>query len=144
VVITGGAARLEGIAEVGEEIFGMPVRVGIPTGVTGLADMVAGPEYATAVGLNIFGLMDARQTAVRAGGERGAFRQFGRKVKGGWASFSEKANSIKRKKNFLLGGEMGLAEAKSWYELVTTADECNPNCIKSSASGGAAAMRSTA
>lgn len=87
VVITGGAARLEGIAEVGEEIFGMPVRVGIPAGVTGLADMVAGPEYATAVGLNIFGLMDARQNAVRAGGERGVLRQFGRKVKGWFGEF---------------------------------------------------------
>lgn len=55
IVFTGGGALLEGLAEAAEQRFGMPVRVGAPTGVTGLVDMVSSPVYATAVGLAIHG-----------------------------------------------------------------------------------------
>jgi cell division protein FtsA len=51
VVITGGSASLEGLPEVAERIFDMPIRVGAPTGVGGLVDVVASPAYATGVGL---------------------------------------------------------------------------------------------
>ncbi len=55
VVLTGGTALLEGLEEVAEEIFDLPVRRGDPTGVGGLADRVSTPDYATSVGLIIYG-----------------------------------------------------------------------------------------
>lgn len=55
VVLTGGAAQLHGIDQAAAEFFGLPTRVGVPTGIGGLTDAVRKPEYATAVGLIIFG-----------------------------------------------------------------------------------------
>ena len=55
VVLTGGAALLEGITELAEQIFNMPVRRGRPTGIGGLNDMVNSPMYATGVGLVLYG-----------------------------------------------------------------------------------------
>jgi cell division protein FtsA len=55
VVLTGGTALLEGLEEVAEEIFDLPVRRGDPTGVSGLVDRVSTPDYATAVGLILHG-----------------------------------------------------------------------------------------
>ena len=52
VVLTGGTANLEAIADLGEELLeGLPVRSGEPTGCSGLDDVVADPRYAAAVGL---------------------------------------------------------------------------------------------
>lgn len=51
VVLTGGTAGLKGIAELGEDVLGLPVRCAKPTGLGGLHDVVASPSYATAVGL---------------------------------------------------------------------------------------------
>jgi cell division protein FtsA len=55
VVLTGGTALLEGLEEVAEEIFDLPVRRGDPTGVGGLIDRVSTPDYATSVGLILHG-----------------------------------------------------------------------------------------
>ncbi|MBI5177812.1 MAG: cell division protein FtsA [Nitrospinae bacterium] len=55
LVITGGTAMLEGITDVAERVFGLPVRRGNPKGVGGLVDVVNSPQYATAVGLLLFG-----------------------------------------------------------------------------------------
>jgi cell division protein FtsA len=52
IVLTGGTARLESIAELGQDVIvGMPVRTGMPSGLGGLHDVVDDPRYATAVGL---------------------------------------------------------------------------------------------
>ena len=52
VVLTGGTANLEAVADLGEDILvGMPVRIGTPRGAGGLVDVVQDPRYATAVGL---------------------------------------------------------------------------------------------
>lgn len=51
VVLTGGASLLEGMCEVAEVIFEMPVKRASPTGVGGLLDMANSPKYSTAVGL---------------------------------------------------------------------------------------------
>ena len=51
VVLTGGSARMEGLVEMAEEVFEMPVRLGLPNSVTGLGDVIRNPVYATAVGL---------------------------------------------------------------------------------------------
>ena len=55
IVLTGGTALLQGMAELGEEVFHLPVRVGVPAYTGGLADVVRSPRYATAVGLLIEG-----------------------------------------------------------------------------------------
>ena len=51
IVLTGGSALLQGMIELGEEVFHLPVRIGVPAYVGGLADVVRSPRYATAVGL---------------------------------------------------------------------------------------------
>ncbi len=55
IVFTGGGALLEGLAEIAEQRLGVPVRLGKPGGVTGLTDVVAGPSFAVAVGLALYG-----------------------------------------------------------------------------------------
>lgn len=55
LVITGGTAKMEGAVEFAEEVFQMPVRVGKPHSVKGLAEYVDDPSYATAVGLLQYG-----------------------------------------------------------------------------------------
>jgi cell division protein FtsA len=55
VVLTGGGAILEGMPEIAEQIFDMPVRRGTPSGIGGLVDVVASPVYSTAVGLVLCG-----------------------------------------------------------------------------------------
>jgi len=55
VVLTGGSSKMEGLIELAEEVFHMPVRLGVPQGVTGLVDVVRNPIHATGVGLLLFG-----------------------------------------------------------------------------------------
>ncbi|HJX51550.1 MAG TPA: cell division protein FtsA [Polyangia bacterium] len=54
-VITGGATLLPGMAELAEEVLGIPVRLGMPKGVGGLADVVKSPAFSTGVGLVQYG-----------------------------------------------------------------------------------------
>jgi cell division protein FtsA len=56
VVLTGGSAKMEGAIELAEEVFHMPVRLGVPQHVTGLVDVVRNPIHATGVGLLLYGL----------------------------------------------------------------------------------------
>ncbi len=55
IVITGGSAIMRGMLELGEEIFHMPVRMGMPRYVSGLSEVVSNPRYATGVGLILMG-----------------------------------------------------------------------------------------
>ncbi|MDG1206702.1 MAG: cell division protein FtsA [Pseudomonadales bacterium] len=55
IVLTGGTSKMEGVVELAEEIFHMPVSIGHPQGVTGLTDIVRNPIYSTAVGLLMYG-----------------------------------------------------------------------------------------
>jgi len=55
IVLTGGTAQLAGMVELGEEVFHLPVRIGVPAYSGGLADVVRNPRYATAVGLVLEG-----------------------------------------------------------------------------------------
>ncbi|MFA7096322.1 MAG: cell division protein FtsA [Gammaproteobacteria bacterium] len=55
VVLTGGSSKMEGVIDLAEEIFHLPVRLGIPQYITGLADVVRNPIYSTGVGLLLFG-----------------------------------------------------------------------------------------
>jgi cell division protein FtsA len=65
VVLTGGAVLLEGMSDFAEEILGMPVRVGYPTGVKGITQLVHGPQFATGVGLLKFGAAAMADAALR-------------------------------------------------------------------------------
>jgi cell division protein FtsA len=56
VVITGGSAKMEGAIELAEEVFHMPVRLGVPQHVDGLVEVVRNPIHATGVGLLLYGL----------------------------------------------------------------------------------------
>ena len=55
VVLTGGGAHLKEAAELAEEVFELPCTVGVPRGVTGIATVTDGPEYATCVGVVQYG-----------------------------------------------------------------------------------------
>ena len=55
IVITGGSSLMKGMVELGEEIFHMPVRLGMPRNVGGLSEVVGNPRYATGVGLVLMG-----------------------------------------------------------------------------------------
>ena len=55
IVLTGGSSKMEGVVDLAEEIFHMPVRLGLPQHISGLADVVNNPIYATGVGLLLFG-----------------------------------------------------------------------------------------
>lgn len=85
LVLTGGGALLDGVAEIADQIFDLPIRRGCPVGVGGLTDHVNSPAFATAVGL----VMYAHRDRVRehehsgsgalgkvAGRLRGLFKEF--------------------------------------------------------------------
>lgn len=56
IVLTGGSAQLPGLEELTREMLGMPVRIGVPTNLTGLSEAIDSPPYATCVGLVRWGL----------------------------------------------------------------------------------------
>lgn len=74
IVLTGGGAILEGMPEIAEQIFDLPVRRGLPVGVGGLADHVGNPEFATAVGLVLY----AQRNHIVEGGRMVGAGAFGR------------------------------------------------------------------
>jgi cell division protein FtsA len=77
LVITGGGALTIGILETGKRVIGLPIRLGIPDKITGLVDEITDPQYATTVGLLIYGMTHSEK------GENG-FKNFN-KI---WKDFS--------------------------------------------------------
>lgn len=74
IVITGGASNVQGILDLAEKVFKMPVRQGIPQFVNGLRDVVNNPIYATSVGLLLHGLKqqtEGAQEIIVANGVKG-------------------------------------------------------------------------
>jgi len=67
VVVTGGASMMEGVPELAESIFDLPVRRGMPKWVGGFYDQVESPVFATAVGLVLMGARRDRQAGSGAG-----------------------------------------------------------------------------
>ena len=66
IVLTGGTSKMEGAIELAEEIFHMPVSLGKPKNVAGLADIVKNPIYSTAVGLLHYGARKKSRAAIIA------------------------------------------------------------------------------
>jgi cell division protein FtsA len=67
IILTGGSALLEGIPDLAEQIFNVPVRRGIPIGISGLVDLVNSPMYATGVGLVLYGSRNMVQSRFKKG-----------------------------------------------------------------------------
>jgi cell division protein FtsA len=82
VVVTGGTSIMEGIPELAEAVFDLPVRRGLPETVGGLADIVKSPIYSTGVGLAIYGARNRPPgaTGIGDGSDRSALGRgiFGR------------------------------------------------------------------
>ena len=53
-MLTGGSAKMEGAIELAEEVFHVPVRLGVPQAVQGLSDVVRNPIFSTGVGLLLY------------------------------------------------------------------------------------------
>jgi cell division protein FtsA len=68
IVLTGGSSKMEGVVELAEEIFHMPVSLGIPKHVAGLKDIVRNPIYATGVGLLLYGKQREEELLIRGRG----------------------------------------------------------------------------
>lgn len=66
IVLTGGSSKMEGLVDLAEEVFHMPVRLGTPQYVAGLVDVVRNPIYATGVGLLLFGNQNRTQRSMEA------------------------------------------------------------------------------
>ena len=67
IILTGGSALLEGVPELAEQIFNVPVRRGVPIGIGGLVDLVNSPMYATGVGLVLYGSRNKAQSRFKVG-----------------------------------------------------------------------------
>lgn len=84
IVLTGGSSELEGLVEMGEFIFDIPVRRGIPSKVGGLTEVVKSPGYATAVGLVLYGYEQYKQKTIGSKNEElgEMLTQAARQIKG--------------------------------------------------------------
>jgi len=81
IVITGGSSSMQGMVELGEEVFHMPVRLGLPSYAGGLSEVIRDPRYSTGVGLVMAGLSQHQRHQIEKM-QNGSFKQiFGRMKK---------------------------------------------------------------
>jgi len=80
IVLTGGSSMMQGMVELGEEVFHMPVRVGQPSYDGGLSEVVRHPRYSTAMGLLLDGVQQYRQREI-ARTQTGALTQLIERMK---------------------------------------------------------------
>jgi cell division protein FtsA len=82
IILTGGASLLRGSAELAEQVFDMPVKIGYPKGFNGLTDIIDNPSYATVLGLILYGGQGPGSIEPFGGGARqGVVGRFGDSVK---------------------------------------------------------------
>jgi cell division protein FtsA len=74
IVLTGGGAHLRGLTELAERVFNLPVRVAAPRGLAGMSEEISQPEYATAVGLVLYGARTRRLAGARPAGFMGKLK----------------------------------------------------------------------
>ncbi len=79
IVLTGGSAVMQGMVELGEEIFHMPVRLGIPRYTGSLSDVVRSPRYATGVGLLLEGVVQTQRGLIARQG--GSLKQVAKRMR---------------------------------------------------------------
>ncbi|MGC3872078.1 cell division protein FtsA [Halomonas sp. GXIMD04776] len=97
VVLTGGTSRMEGVVELAEEIFHMPVRIACPQNVRGLADVVRNPIYSTGVGLLLYGMREAKH------GRSSTVAAQPRREEGSRRAIADEASTLKRVKSWFKG-----------------------------------------
>jgi len=73
IVLTGGSALMKDIDILAEDVFGMPVRVGSPTNIQGLSDLVESPKYSTTIGLIKYGVDSDLETTFLKGNTDNVF-----------------------------------------------------------------------
>ena len=76
IVLTGGSAKMEGAIELAEEVFHMPVRLGVPQYVSGLAEVVSNPIHATGVGLLLYAKSNLDTATHGSAAARGRHEEF--------------------------------------------------------------------
>lgn len=81
VVLTGGTSMLEGINELTEQVFSLPVRIGYPRGVDGLSDIVHSPIYSTGVGLILYGMKHRTGNGVGNGNGKDVWKTLRNKMR---------------------------------------------------------------
>ncbi len=81
VVLTGGTASLEGLPELVEQIFNLPVRLGYPSGVGGILDVVNNPMYATGVGLVLYAKRHGTEAVHLRNNDRNIFGKASQRMK---------------------------------------------------------------
>ncbi len=86
IVLTGGTAIMEGMPEIAEQIFDLPVRRGYPVGISGLKDLVNSPIFATGVGLVVYGSKNRSKSRFRIG-ETNIFAKVSRRMRDWFGEF---------------------------------------------------------
>jgi cell division protein FtsA len=81
IVMTGGSSKVEGLIDLAEEVFHMPVRLGAPTLVSGMSEVVNNPIHATGVGLLLFGHENG-SASQRQSAQGGGIKDIWSKMKG--------------------------------------------------------------
>ncbi len=81
IVLTGGASLMEGLQELAERVFEMPVKLGIPMGFGGLTEAARSPVHATGVGLCMYGMENGSQRKVKKGMGDDNFRKIFERMK---------------------------------------------------------------
>ena len=87
IVLTGGGAILDGMPEIAEQIFDLPIRRGCPSGVGGLADHVNSPTFATSVGLALYAYRHVVGESGRVPVGAGAFGRVAGRLRGLFREF---------------------------------------------------------
>jgi cell division protein FtsA len=87
IVLTGGGAILDGMPEIAEQIFDLPIRRGCPGSVGGLADHVNSPTFATGVGLALYACRNTAGDLSRAPMGAGAFVRVAGRLRGLFREF---------------------------------------------------------
>ena len=87
VVLTGGTSAMNGITELAEQVFALPVRRGLPIGITGLIDVVKSPMYSTGVGLVLYGGKNVESMQFQKGNDTTLFNKLTTRMKGWMKEF---------------------------------------------------------
>lgn len=96
IVLTGGSAKMDGMVELAEEVFHMPVRTAVPHYVGGLSEVVRNPIFSTAVGLVLFGQRHRRGTPAGQKTSGGGIKQWFTRARGWCRQYLGKTEGAER------------------------------------------------
>ena len=96
IVLTGGSAKMDGMVELAEEVFHMPVRTALPHYVGRLSEVVRNPIFSTAVGLVLFGQRHRRETPAGQESSGGGIKQWFTRVRGWCRQYLGKTEEAER------------------------------------------------